>query len=92
MPPDTSYDRSPPEGWPTQKFGAIVADPPWTFRLRGRDNKVKSATRHFGIMSLNDILRLPVPSIAADDCVLFLWTPDAHLGQAFQVIEDWGFT
>lgn len=88
---DTGYGAAPPD-WPIGKFGAIMADPPWTFRLRGKDNLKKSAAKHFGLMSFNDILRLPVRDIAADDCVLFLWTPDAHLGQAFQVIEDWGFT
>jgi N6-adenosine-specific RNA methylase IME4 len=42
-------------------------------------------------MSLNEIKALPVASIAARDCRLFLWTPAQHLENAFAVMEAWGF-
>ena len=81
-----------PDGWPVgQKFGAIVADPPWLFKNRGKPNE-KSALAHFNLMSLGDICDLPVANIAADDCALFLWAPGAHLRQAFRVMDAWGFT
>ena len=32
-----------------------------------------------------------VPSIAAVDCVLFLWTTNQHLRIAIDVMEAWGF-
>jgi N6-adenosine-specific RNA methylase IME4 len=32
-----------------------------------------------------------VADIAADDAVLFLWTTNAHMREAFAVAEPWGF-
>ena len=32
-----------------------------------------------------------VPSIAADDCVLFLWATSPMLPQALEVMKAWGF-
>lgn len=37
------------------------------------------------------IKSLPVESITADDCALFLWSTDSHLKEAIEVIESWGF-
>lgn len=37
-------------------------------------------------------MALPVASIAADDCVLFLWATYPNLPDAFRVIDSWGFT
>lgn len=42
-------------------------------------------------MPLADIKALPVSSIAAKDCHLFLWTTGPHLQQAFAVMNAWGF-
>jgi N6-adenosine-specific RNA methylase IME4 len=43
-------------------------------------------------MSLDEIKALPVASITARDCRLFLWTPAQHLENAFEVVKAWGFT
>jgi N6-adenosine-specific RNA methylase IME4 len=43
-------------------------------------------------MTLQQILDLPVPTIAADDCVLFLWATVPMLPEALQVMSAWGFT
>ena len=47
-----------------------------------------------GLMaSLTKSLLIPVlPSIAADDCVLFLWATNPMLPQAMEVMAAWGFT
>jgi len=37
------------------------------------------------------VLALPVASLAAKDCRLFLWTPDSHLPQALALGIGWGF-
>jgi N6-adenosine-specific RNA methylase IME4 len=76
-------------GWPEGKFAAIYADPPWLFQswapeVAGR--KVPYAT-----MSLEQIKALPVPSIAAEDCVLFMWICWPHLTHAMATITAWGF-
>jgi N6-adenosine-specific RNA methylase IME4 len=42
-------------------------------------------------MSLAEICALPVADLAAESCVLFLWTTAPCLEQAFEVIRAWGF-
>lgn len=42
-------------------------------------------------MPLEDIKALPVSEIAAENCVLFMWTTIPFLRQSFEVIESWGF-
>lgn len=48
--------------------------------------------RHYATMTLDEIKALPVPDLAAKDCVLFLWAVDPLLPQAFEVGAAWGFT
>ena len=43
-------------------------------------------------MSIADICALPVHTLAAPDCVLFLWVTFPILPDAFKVIETWGFS
>jgi len=43
-------------------------------------------------MSIEDIRRLPVKELAADDCILFMWVTFPTLQEAFSVIEALGFT
>jgi N6-adenosine-specific RNA methylase IME4 len=42
-------------------------------------------------MTVEEIVALPVPDIATDDAVLFLWATSAQLPIALQVVEAWGF-
>jgi N6-adenosine-specific RNA methylase IME4 len=42
-------------------------------------------------MTVEEIMALDVPSIAADDCVLFLWATAPMMPQALQVMAAWGF-
>lgn len=74
-----------------QKFGAIYADPAWSFDTFSDDGKGRAAERHYQTMSLDDICRLPVAALAAADCALFLWVTRTHLLQAWEVISSWKF-
>ncbi len=73
------------------RFGAIVADPPWTFKTYSERGKGRSAERHYSCMTLEAIKALPVGEIAAKDCALFLWTTNPMLPMALDVIRAWGF-
>jgi N6-adenosine-specific RNA methylase IME4/ParB-like chromosome segregation protein Spo0J len=75
-------EASPPE-LPTGPFQVIVADPPWRY---GSGNDLPYPT-----MDIEEIKALPVEDIAADDAVLWLWTTNAHLRLAFDVVDAWGF-
>lgn len=49
------------------------------------------AERHYPTMPLDEIKVVPVASLAATDCCLFLWTIDSFLPAALQVGIAWGF-
>jgi N6-adenosine-specific RNA methylase IME4 len=76
-----------------QKFGTILADPPW--RFTNRTGKVAPEHRRlsrYQTMTLDEICALPVEGLAARTAHLYLWTPNALLPDALKVMEAWGFT
>lgn len=73
-------------------YGAILADPPWTFETWSAKGEGRSPRQHYSTMSLRQIARLPVEEIAAPDCVLFMWSTWPHLKSALWLIGAWGFT
>lgn len=74
------------------KFEIILADPPWSFKTYSDKGKGKSPEQHYNCMTLEDIKNLPIKEIAADNCILFLWTTFPLLEKSFEVIDKWGFT
>ena len=47
--------------------------------------------KHYPTQSKNWIKKLLVRDIADVDCALFMWTTDAHIKEAIETIEAWGF-
>jgi N6-adenosine-specific RNA methylase IME4 len=79
--------------WPTKKYAVIYADPEWKWEAwseKGLD--ATSADNHYVTSELDKIKNRPVVTIAADDCVLFLWSTVPMLPQALEVMTAWGFT
>ncbi len=70
-------------------FSTIVVDPPWPYGSEYDPENWRGATP-YPEMSLDEIKALKIP--AASDCILWLWTTNKHLHEAFHVIENWGFT
>ena len=75
-----------------RRYAAIYADPPWAFRNCSEKGTGRNAISHYDCMSSDDLKRLPVAEMAADDCALFLWATDPLLPRAFELISAWGFT
>ena len=78
-------------GLTRQKYGAIYADPAWTFATRSNKGKGRSPEQHYDCMTLAEIKAMPVAELAAKDCVLFMWVIDTHLEMGLDVIREWGF-
>ena len=73
-------------------FRTILADPPWQFQNRtGKMAPEHRRLSRYATMSLNDILALPVASIADDTAHLYLWVPNALMPEGLRVMEAWGF-
>lgn len=89
---------------PDKKYQIIYADPPWTFSSRLRTSKKDKSGKfmfykpdttpgmRYDTQSGEWIKSLPVRDISDTDAILFMWTTDAHLELAIEVINSWGFT
>jgi N6-adenosine-specific RNA methylase IME4 len=70
--------------------GVIIADPPWDMQVRDRVSGMdRHVANHYPVMSLDDLAVLRLP--AAENCVLYPWSPVAQLANAVRLIEGWGF-
>ena len=77
---------------PNQRYGVIVADPEWRFEPYSRETGMdRAADNHYPTSVTEMIAARDVPSIAADDCVLFLWATVPMLRDAWNVMDVWGF-
>jgi N6-adenosine-specific RNA methylase IME4 len=79
---------------PPGPFGAILCDPPWSFLTYGKKRTTphRTAEDHYQTMPADDLKGLPVASVAARDCALFMWAVDSHLDEAIDLGRAWGFS
>lgn len=77
---------------PQGPFGAVLADPPWSFRTYGNKHVAPArGVQPYSVMSLADIKAIPVGDVAAKDSLLFMWTVSHLQAEAFVVAGAWGF-
>jgi N6-adenosine-specific RNA methylase IME4 len=74
-------------------YGAILADPPWSFATwSGKTGTPhRGAHDHYGVAAEPDLAALPVADLALPDCCLFMWVVDSHLDVALRLGTAWGF-
>lgn len=92
--------------FPDKKYQVIYADPPWDYGGKTQYDKtvikdenvgfkkdifLSSASFKYPTLKLKQLKELDVNSIAADDCILFLWTTGPQLANAVELGEAWGF-
>lgn len=82
--------REPPPLPSRGPYRVIVADPPWPYEVRSADPSHR-ATQPYPQMSITEICALRVADIAHTDCILWLWTTNHHMREAFNVLDAWGF-
>lgn len=75
-----------------QKFGTIMADPPWQFTNKtGKVAPEHKRLNRYPTMPLAEIMAMPVAGLAADPAHLYLWVPNALLPDGLEVMKAWGF-
>lgn len=74
------------------RYSVIYADPPWKFKTFSEKGLGRSAEAWYDCLSIDEICALPIENLAADNCVLLMWTTDPFLRESFRVIDAWGFT
>lgn len=85
--------RAEPPPYPGRgPYRVIVADPPWPYELRKKDPSHR-ATHPYPQMSIAEICAESekVKALAHEDCILWLWTTNHHMREAFVVLDAWGF-
>lgn len=68
----------------TKKYQIIYADPSWSYyndsTAKPNCTSVKGMRRPpYSVMSSREMMNLPIEKIAAENCILFIWTTDYHL-------------
>ena len=80
----------------TKPYRVLSADPPWLFADKGSRISPSHKGKHYDVMTLDDICDMgsEVQRIAADDALLFLWSPHSMVldGSAHKVATAWGFS
>jgi N6-adenosine-specific RNA methylase IME4 len=76
-----------------KRFSTILIDPPWRFQNRtGKMAPEHKRLSRYSTMSFEEIAALPVERYAKPDSHLYLWTPNALLPEALDIMRKWGFT
>lgn len=74
------------------RFGTIMADPPWRFTNRtGKVAPEHKRLSRYPTLELEDICALPVAEHMAETAHCYLWVPNALLPEGLQVLRAWGF-
>lgn len=73
------------------RHAALYVDPPWAFNDKNTNGN-RGAGCKYPVMTLSDLMQMPVNSICADDCVLFMWWVASQPQEALDLVKAWGFT
>jgi len=74
----------------TKKYNIIYADPPWSYRDKANSGK-RGAAHKYDVMNIDDLCKMPVNDLAADDCLLAMWWVPPMPKEALALVEAWGF-
>lgn len=92
--------------FPAKKYDVIYADPPWDYGGKMQYDRSSMKSQNIGFeknvfisaadfkyptLKLSELKKLDVASIAAEDCILFLWTTGPQLANSIELGEAWGF-
>jgi hypothetical protein len=77
---------------PQKHYGCLLIGPPYRFEVHSRETGLdRSADNHYPTMTIQELMLLPVSSVAAVDSVMFLWATAPHLANAIALMAHWGF-
>lgn len=91
---------------PQKKYQVIYADPPWDYGGKMQYDKttiksenegfhkkifLSSAEFKYPTLKLKQLKELDVAGIAAEDCLLFMWTTGPQMANSIELGEAWGF-
>jgi N6-adenosine-specific RNA methylase IME4 len=77
---------------PLQMFGfdVVDVDPPTAFELYSEKGNRKSASAQYGVMSWDDLAKLPVGHLVRGNGIITLWACPPTLDQSMWLLKQWG--
>ena len=72
---------------PPGKYNILYIDPPWRYYEGGYKNQ----SQHYHTLTVEELKKMPMDDLAADNCILFLWVTFPILNEVFGLIKWWGF-
>jgi len=70
------------------KFDILLCDPPWSYT---QDNTgTNHASKHYNLMSQEDLNNLPIKSILNKKAAVFMWATGPRLNFAIETMKAWG--
>jgi N6-adenosine-specific RNA methylase IME4 len=82
--------RANPVPTPDGRYRVIAMDPPWKYDSRAEDTTHRGRNG-YPDMTVEEICALPVAKLAEDNCILWLWTTNAFMREAYACLDAWGF-
>lgn len=73
---------------PKQLYDVIVVDPPWPFEIE-YDPENWRGPPPYPTLTIDEIKNLQLPS--AENSIIWLWTTNRFLHDAYHILESWGY-
>lgn len=74
---------------PNGRYHVLVIDPPWQYEKRAEDATHRGRCT-YPTMPTDEIAAMEIP--AEDDAIVWLWTTNAFMHDAYHILDAWGFT
>ena len=72
-------------------YRVAVVDLPWPYEVRDED-PTRRGVLPYCTMSIEQMCALPVPSILHQQAIVWLWTTNHYMRDAYTVLDAWGLT
>ena len=70
-------------------YRTVYLDPPWPESGGGKIKR--GADKHYNLMTVSDILNLPIPELSDENCHIYLWVTNNYLPSGLMCLKEWGF-
>lgn len=78
-----------------KKYNIIYADPPWNFNSKElqkyKGERFRALEEVYQTEKSEHMVEWDAKRIADVDCAIFMWSTDAHIGEAIYLMKEWGF-
>jgi N6-adenosine-specific RNA methylase IME4/ParB-like chromosome segregation protein Spo0J len=71
-------------------YRVIVVDPPWPYEIASEESTIRGVWP-YPTLTVAEIAKTDIASIAHDDAILWLWTTNFHMQVVFDLLKGWGF-